>query len=246
LAFCTADDKAAKLSNECIASIKHLCHGVNVTVQDFSSMRAAMVASQLRTNEVSNPRIADAFLAVERERFVPVGRSSVAYTDLPISLGNGRSLNAPLATARLINEVMPAKGESILLIGAATGYAASILGHLGCVVTAVEQDQALVDVAKPLLASQTDVTIVTGPLPEGCVSNAPYDVIIVDGAIESLPQSIVNQCADGGRVAAGIVDAGVVRLSSGYKAAGAVVLIPFAECQSVILPGFAPAKVFVF
>ncbi len=217
-----------------------------MTVQDFSSMRAAMVASQLRTNDVSNPRIVDAFLNVERERFVPAQRSASAYTDLPIPLGAGRLLNAPLATARLINQVMPVENESVLLIGSATGYAASVLAQLGCQVTGVEQELALIDVAKPLLAPLSGVTIVTGPLSSGCATGAPYDVVIVDGAIESLPQSIVDQCVDGGRVAAGVIDNGVVRLASGFKIAGTVVLVPFADCQSVILPGFASVKEFVF
>ena len=217
-----------------------------MTVQDFSLTRAAMVDSQLRTNEVSNPRIADAFLSVERERFVPAGRSSVAYTDLPIPLGGGRALNAPLSTARLISQALPTAEQKILVVGAATGYSAAILSHLGCLVTALEEAPVLVDIAKSTLANAHNVTVVTGPLADGWSKNAPYDAIIVDGAIERLSRSLIDQCAEGGRVVAAIVDENVVRLASGYKVSGAVVLVPFAECQSVILPGFAAVKEFVF
>lgn len=217
-----------------------------MTVQDFSLTRAAMVASQLRTNEVSNPQIADAFLSVEREHFVPAVRKSVAYTDLPIPLGGGRALNAPLSTARLISQIMPTAAESVLIVGAATGYSAAILSQLGCRVTALEDVPALADIAKSNLANADNVTVVTGPLAQGWSNNAPYDVIIVDGAIERLSPSLIDQCAEGGRVVAAIADQGVVRLASGRKVSGAVVLVPFAECQSVILPGFAAVKEFVF
>lgn len=217
-----------------------------MTVQDFSSTRAAMVASQLRTNEVSNPRVADAFLSVERERFVPPERSSVAYTDLPIPLGGGRALNTPLSTARLISQIMPTSAQNILIVGAATGYSAAILAQLGCKVIALEEAPALADIAKANLANAHNVMVVTGALAQGWSNNAPYDVIIIDGAIEALSPPLIDQCAEGGRVAAAVVDGGVVRLAIGRKVSGAVVLVPFAECQSVILPGFAAVKEFVF
>ena len=213
---------------------------------DFSTMREAMVSSQLRTNEVSNPRVVDAILGVKRERFVPARRSSVAYTDLPIPLGGGRSLNAPLATARLISEALPVAGESILLVGAATGYSAAILNQMGCDVTALEADETLIVMTKENLSDATGISLVAGPLAEGWAAGAPYDVIIFDGAIEALPQAIIDQCADGGRVAAAVIDGGVVRLARGFKAAGHIVMIPFAECQSIVLPGFSAAKEFVF
>lgn len=205
-----------------------------------------MVASQLRTNEVSNPRVADAFLSVEREHFVPAERSSVAYTDLPIPLGGGRALNAPLSTARLISQIMPNAEQNILIVGAATGYSAAILSQLGCRVTALEEAPVLAETAKANLANTLNVTVVTGALTEGWANNAAYDVIIVDGTIEALSPSLIDQCAEGGRIAAAVIDGGVVRLASGHKVGGAIVLVPFAECQSVMLPGFAAVKEFVF
>ena len=118
---------------------------------DFSMMRAAMVSNQLRTNNVGDPRIIAAMETVARERFVPVDRAALAYVDVPIPLGNGRALNAPLATARLITESGVKPGEKVLLVGSATGYAAALLAQLGAIVTALEVDDALIATAKASL-----------------------------------------------------------------------------------------------
>lgn len=209
-------------------------------------MRAAMVSNQLRTNNVSDPRITAAMQAVARERFVPADRAALAYIDVPVPLGNGRALNAPLVTARLITESGVKAGEEVLLVGAATGYAAALLAELGAIVTALETDDALITAARATLGKTAGINLVCGPLNAGWRKGAPYDVIIVDGAIDVVPDAFAAQLATGGRILTGLVDKGVTRLASGRKAGQSVGLVPFADMEAVRLPGFAAAPVFSF
>ena len=209
-------------------------------------MRAAMVSSQLRTNNVSDPRIVAAMEAVARERFVPAERATLAYVDVPIPLSGGRALNAPLVTARLITESGVGAGEKVLLIGAATGYAAALLAQLGAKVTALEVDDSLVAAARAALGKASGITLVTGPLEAGWRKGAPYDVILIDGAVEAVPAAIAAQLAVDGRLLTGLVDNGVTRLALGRKAGQGVGLVPFADLETVRLPGFSTPSGFSF
>lgn len=209
-------------------------------------MRAAMVSSQLRTNNVSDPRIVAAMEAVARERFVPAERATLAYVDVPIPLSGGRALNAPLVTARLISESAVEAGEKVLLVGAATGYAAALLAQLGAKVTALEVDESLVTAARAALGKAPGITLVTGPLEAGWRKGAPYDVILIDGAVEAVPAAIAAQLAVDGRLLTGLVDNGVTRLALGRKAGQSVGLVPFADLETVRLPGFAAPSGFSF
>lgn len=209
-------------------------------------MRAAMVSNQLRTNNVSEPRIVAALEAIAREDFVPAERASLAYVDVPVPLGNGRFLNAPLATARLIAESGVKAGEKVLLVGAATGYAAALLAKLGAEITALEVDQALIGIARKALGKVSGVNLVSGPLNAGWRKGAPYDVIIIDGAIEALPETFAAQLTAAGRILTGLVDNGLTRLASGRKAGKGVGLVPFTDIEAVRLPGFAQPAGFSF
>lgn len=213
---------------------------------DFPAMRAAMVSNQLRTNNVTDPRVLEALGSVAREAFVPGNRHGMAYVDVPIPLANGRALNTPLATSRLIEAASVEAGEHILLVGAATGYAAALLSALGADVVALEEDEALIAHARSALADAAGVRLVSGPLALGCEDGAPYDAIIIDGAVDSVPAAIRNQLDDGGRLTTGVIDDGVTRISSGVKAGDSLALIPFLDVEVVPLPGFARPKVFSF
>jgi protein-L-isoaspartate(D-aspartate) O-methyltransferase len=205
-----------------------------------------MVSNQLRTNNVSEPRIVAALEAIAREDFVPAERASLAYVDVPVPLGNGRFLNAPLATARLIAESGVKAGEKVLLVGAATGYAAALLAKLGAEITALEVDQALIGIARKALGKVSGVNLVSGPLNAGWRKGAPYDVIIIDGAIEALPETFAAQLTAAGRILTGLVDNGLTRLASGRKAGKGVGLVPFTDIEAVRLPGFAQPAGFSF
>jgi len=206
-----------------------------------------MVSSQLRTNNVSDPRIVAVMNAVAREDFVPSDRAALAYVDVPIPLAGGRALNAPLATARLIAESRVKPGERVLLVGAATGYAAALLAALGAQVTALEVDEALAATARALIGKVAGITLVSGPLDAGWRKRAPYDVILIDGAIEALPAALAAQLAADGRLLTGLVDNGVTRLARGHKAGQeGVGLVSFADLEIVRLPGFSIPSGFSF
>jgi protein-L-isoaspartate(D-aspartate) O-methyltransferase len=230
----------------CIAQLKQLCHEAYVTEQNYSAMRAAMVASQLRTNNVSDPRVVVAMEAVARERFVPAERRALAYVDVPVPLGSGRALNAPMATARLLTEARLSPVDKLLIIGAATGYCAAVAAELAGSVTAVEENEALLAQAQANLVGDARVVLASGPLSEGWSVGAPYDVIIIDGAVEQVGDAIIGQLAEGGRILAGLDDAGVTRLATGRRVGTACPLTTFADVETVRLPGFSRPKSFTF
>jgi len=214
-----------------------------MTQANYQILRETMVSNQLRTVAVSDPAVVAAMKAVPREAFVPAERVSLAYTDAALPLGGGRALNPPMATGRLLTALDARPGERALVVGAATGYAAALLAEMGLTVTALEEDAALADMARSALKG---VTVVSGPLAEGWAKGAPYDVILVDGAIEHVPDTLKAQLAEGGRMAAGLVERGVTRLAAGRKAGDALVLADFADVDTVVLPGFALPRTFVF
>jgi protein-L-isoaspartate(D-aspartate) O-methyltransferase len=217
-----------------------------VSNQDFSAMRAAMVSNQLRTNSVSDPRVVAAVEAVAREKFVPAARKALAYVDIPVPLEGGRSLNAPLVTARLITEARLKTGDRVLVIGSATGYAAALVAELVGAATALEEDAGLAAHAATALGDDARVTLVTGPLNAGCADGAPYDAIIIDGAVESLPDAIWAQLVPGGVLATGVVDQGLTRLALGRAAGTGHALVSFIDAETAILPGFAKPRGFSF
>lgn len=221
-------------------------NGSSPAGRGIEAARHAMVVSQLRPSAVTDTRVVLAMAEVERERFVPETFGALAYHDRPLPLGSGRWQNAPLATARLLTAASIAPTDHVLLIGAAGGYAAAVLARLAASVVAVETHAALAAMARDALTGIGNVTVVEGPLADGCASRAPYDVLIVDGAVEELPDALVEQVRPGGRVASGIVERGVTRLASGIRTAGGFGLQPFADIDCVTLPGFERPRGFQF
>jgi len=216
-----------------------------MTEHNFEHMRRAMVASQLRTTGVNDPRVLSAMGAVPRERFVPADRIAAAYADAVVPLGGGRALNSPMSLGKLLTEAAPQDGDRALLIGAATGYAAAVLDRLVASVVAVEEDPALVAAARESLAG-TGVKLVEGPLTAGWNEGAPYDLIVIDGAVEYVPDALIDQLVDGGRLATGLIEHGVQRLAFGRRAGEGFGLAAFADVASAVLPGFVKPRTFSF
>ena len=210
------------------------------------AMRHAMVASQLRTNAVSDARVVAAMDTVAREAFLPADVAALAYRDTAVPLGHGRAQNVPIATGRLLTRAELRPGDRVLLIGAAGGYTAAVLAGLVAEVVAVESDPALAAFARSALAGFPSVILIEGPLEAGHAAGAPYDVLVIDGAVEAVPDALLEQLAIGARVVAGIVDRGVTRLSAGRRTAGGFGLLDFADIECVPLPGFAQPHAFTF
>ncbi len=209
--------------------------------------REAMIDSQLKPCGVVSVRTVSAFYAVAREDFVPAARRGVAYVDAAHPLGGGRELMAPLSLGLLVEQAAVQPGERVLIVGAGTGYSAAILSELGASVTALESDSGLAAAARTALAGRTNVEIVEGPLEAGVPANAPYTLILIDGAVEILPDSLIAQLAEGGRLFAITHGSdGVSRAAKGLKRAGIVPLEPFGEAAAALLPPFRKPPAFRF
>jgi protein-L-isoaspartate(D-aspartate) O-methyltransferase len=216
-----------------------------MTEQNFEAMRRAMVESQLRTTGVNDPRVVAAMAVVPRERFVPVDRRAIAYIDRPVPLGPGRMLNVPEATGLLLTAAVVRPSDKALLVGAGSGYTAALLDRLAGQVVALEEDRDLLTFARMAL-SESRAELVEGPLNQGWAAAAPYDLIVVDGLIEQVPDALIAQLADSGRLVCAILDRGASRLAVGRKSGSAFGLDLFADCDAAPIPGFARPKTFVF
>lgn len=169
---------------------------------DFADARTRMVDSQLRPNKVSDPRILAAMRALPREQFLPPALAPLAYSDDDIPLGGGRFMMEPMVLARLVQLAAPEAGARALVVAAGTGYGAAVLAACGARVTALESDPALRAIAaRALMAEAPGVELVAGPLAAGWPAGAPYDLILIEGAVAEIPPSLGGQLrADGGRL----------------------------------------------
>jgi protein-L-isoaspartate(D-aspartate) O-methyltransferase len=216
---------------------------------DFALARRNMIDSQLRPNRVTNARLLAAIGELPRERFLPQATRSVAYSDEDVPLGNGRYLMEPMVLARLIQTLQTVPDDRALVVASGRGYGAALLARLAASVVAVEGD--------PLMATAAEQTAkelgidgirqTVGPLEEGA-RPGPYDVILIEGAVQLVPQAIFDQLADGGRlttVVAGPPGAlGVAELF--VKEGGAISRRALFDAGTPSLPGFAPPPRFTF
>lgn len=197
---------------------------VHSPIPDFTAARLAMVENQLRPEGVVDPAVIEAMSSVPREQFVPEHLWAVAYTDRALMLGEGRFIPAPAVLGQLLVQMMPERGQRALVIGTATGYSAAVLTAMGLDVTAVEGV----------------------PLEKGDPKRGPYDQILIDGAVEYIPDAIVAQLADGGRLGTALIDRGITRLIVGRKAGGAFGYLSIGDAGVPALPGFSRPKEFIF
>ncbi len=216
---------------------------------DYRAARLNMVESQLRTNKVTDESVLQAFLAIPRERFVPASLAGIAYVDDDVPLGDGRMLIEPLVLARLLQLARCGTADKALVVGAATGYAAAILARLVGRVVALECDARLAATARTRLRelAVANVVLVEGPLERGHAAEAPYDVILIDGAVAAIPDAVAQQLAEGGRLVTVVKPD--ERMGQGVlmtRVEGKLSQRPMFDAATALLAGFAPAPAFVF
>lgn len=213
---------------------------------DFAAARRHMVDGQVRTADVTDLRIISAMQEVPRERFVPPDAVGLAYLDLALPLGGGRSLVKPMVLAKLIQAAELEPTDRVLVVGCATGYAVAVLARIASQVVGLEEDEKLVSVAQAALASQPNVTIAKGPLTGGWARGASYDAILVDGAVEVLPDEFRRQLKDGGKLVCvlGVPPNASAMLyrRSGTELGGRAIF----DAAATPLPGFSKTPVFAF
>jgi protein-L-isoaspartate(D-aspartate) O-methyltransferase len=173
-------------------------------MSDYAVQRFNMVETQVRTNDVTDPRLLAAMSAIPRERFVPVSKRALAYADLPVEVAPGRYLADPRTFAKLLQLADIQPTDSVLDVACATGYSTVVIARLARAVTALEQDADLVRLAADLVPASgaSNASVVQGGLTEGCKIKAPFNVIVINGAVETVPDALLNQLADGGKLVA--------------------------------------------
>ena len=210
------------------------------------SARFNMIEAQIRPSHVTDNRILAAMGAVAREKFVPSAAQALAYADVPVAVAPGRYLLDPRSFAKLVQLAGIEATDRVLDVGCGTGYSAAVLGRLAGEVVALEQDADLVRVASQLLANAVGkVEVMQGGLVEGAKSQAPFNVIFVNGAIEQVPETLLSQLAEGGRLVAVLKD-GQSRAWLYLKENGQVGRRPDFDADVPVLAGFKKAMGFVF
>ena len=189
---------------------------------DYDAARRAMVDNQLRPEGVTDAAVLAAMGSVAREEHVPATARGFAYFDRPIAVGDGRSMMPPAALGRLLSALAPRPGERALVVGAASGYSAAVLAAIGVDVTSIADPGA------------------------AAADGQGYDFVLIDGAVDDIPQDLVDQLVDGGRLGAAIDTTGVGRLVVGRAVAGRLGLRTIADADVPALSHDVRPRAFTF
>lgn len=215
---------------------------------NYAIARDNMVRSQVRPNKVTDERVLAAMSTLPRELFVPPALRGIAYVDEDIALGGGRFLMEPAVLARLIQAAEIGGGDVVLDVGCGTGYSAAILSSLANTVVALECDKALAARAGEILRELgiDNVVLLEGELADGYPKQAPYQAIVLDGAVEAVPARLGEQLADGGHLVAVVGVSSPGRATVMTRTGGVASSRVLFEAAVGVLPGFAGEPRFVF
>jgi protein-L-isoaspartate(D-aspartate) O-methyltransferase len=220
-------------------------------MSDFETARRNMVDGQLRPTKVTDTRILDAMGSLPREMFTSKTRQGIAYIDEDIEVVLDRYMMEPVVLARLVQALDVGAEDSVLVIGAGTGYDAALIGKLAGPVLAIESDPALVETASMVInhLGIDNVAVVEAPLADGFPAQAPYDLVFFGGAVPEVPARIAEQVSPGGRIVAvlggaenGILGRATILTRTGGSLSGRAIF----DAGTRPLPGFETAAEFVF
>ncbi len=219
-----------------------------MAAMDTSALRTHMIDGQMRVNNVNDERILEAVQAIPREKFVPKARRGFAYIDEDIEIAPGRFLLEPMVFARMVNAAAVQPGDLILDIGCGTGYSAAVLAQLADAVVALESDSTLASKAEETLAALDviNVAVVESNMAEGVAKQGPYDVIFINGSVEMVPDALIEQLSDGGRLVCVKLVRGVGRIHQIERDGDMTVAKNLFDANVAPLPGFQAEKGFVF
>ena len=216
-------------------------------MSEFATRRVMMVDTQVRPSDVTKFPIIDAMLSIPREAYVPADRREAAYVGENLVLAQGRVMLEARTLAKLLDALDIQPGEMVLDLGCGLGYSAAVIARLAETVVAVEGDEALAVEAGRILseAGVDNAIVVTGPLAAGAAKHAPYDVITLEGGVETVPAVLLAQLKDGGRIGAIFMDGAVGTVKVGYKSGDQVTWRAVFNATAPLLDGFARPKAFV-
>jgi protein-L-isoaspartate(D-aspartate) O-methyltransferase len=223
-------------------------------MKDFRTARRAMVDGQVRTSDVTHLGIIAAMLDIPREAFVPESQAAFAYLDRDVPIAEAtatepaRYLIKPMVLARLIQAANPASADRVLVIGAGTGYSAAVLSRLAAQVTALEENESLFDQARSVLSSlgSHNINVIHGYLADGAPDSAPYDVVLIDGGVETVPDRLCTQLSSRGRLLAIEVTGPAGKAKLLQPVNGRFSGRELFDAYAPVLPGFSVARAFVF
>lgn len=215
---------------------------------DYAARCQNMVESQVRANDVTDLRVINAMRAVPREKFVPAAKRAIAYADIPIEIVPQRYLLDARSLSKLLQLADIGADDAVLDVGCATGYSTAVMAHLARQVTGLEQDATLVRMACDILPSvgATNCSVVQGSLVEGFREKAPYSVIFINGAVEKIPESLLSQLAEGGRLVTVMRTGGLGRAVLYVREHGRVGHRVAFDADIPMLVGFRESIGFVF
>ena len=215
---------------------------------DYKTARTAMVDCQIRPSDVTKYPIIEALLKTPREVYVPSTKRPIAYAGEHIELGNGRMLLDARTFAKMLDAVNVQPDELVLDIGGGYGYSAAILAQMAEAVVSVENDAEMAKIASDTLSDQSvdNAYVTTGELTKGNAKNGPYDVIIIEGSVEIIPNALVDQLKDGGRICAIFNEKGHGECRIGYKTHGNLSWNAVFNASAPLINGFETKKEFKF
>jgi protein-L-isoaspartate(D-aspartate) O-methyltransferase len=215
---------------------------------DWAEARKRMVDGQLRPNRVADARLLTAFQDLPRHLFVPAAMQARSHADQDVPLPGGRALLAPMKLARLLQAAAIGAGERVLVAASGPGYAAALLARLGAQVTALEDSPELRALAEAALRGTAPGLRAEAADPAaGWPARAPFDAILIEGAVPALPEALAAQLAEGGRLVTVLRPAGSPGVAVlARRAGGAVSTLELFDCTAPLLPAFAPRPAFAF
>jgi len=215
-------------------------------MQDFAARRTMMVDTQVRPNDVTKFPIIAAMLHVAREDFVPAARREAAYVGENVELAPGRVLLEPRNFAKMLDALDIQPTDLVLDIGCGLGYSSAVIARMAEAVVALEEGELAAQAEATLARAGADnAAVVTGALTAGAAKHGPYDAILIEGGVETVPAAILDQLKEGGRIAAIFMQGALGTLRIGRKIDGLVGWRDAFNAAAPVLPGFAAAKEFV-
>ena len=215
-------------------------------MSDYGARRTAMVDTQIRPSDVTKFPIIEAMLTVPREAFVPMDMREAAYMGKNLDMRDGRVLLEPRTLAKMLDALDVRKDELVLDIAPGLGYSSAVVARMAEAVIAVEDSEDRANEAQGILAEHNvdNVVLHTGPLEAGAAEHGPYDVIIVQGGVENLPDSLLEQLKDGGRIACVMMTGALGDVQIGHKVNGMISWRSVFNAGAPVLDAFARVREF--
>ncbi len=213
---------------------------------DFAARRVMMVDTQVRPNDVTKYPIIAAMLAVPREAYVPAARREAAYVGENIEIGRGRVILEPRTMAKMLDALDIGPQDVVLDVGCGLGYSAAVIARMAQMVIAVEEEGAFAIQAQSTLSEEgaDNAVVIEGRLDEGAGKHGPYDVIVIEGGVETVPAALTAQLREGGRIGAIFMDGALGRCRVGRRIDGQVTWRDAFHATAPVLPGFAERRAF--